>query len=155
YAERFLPRAETLMARHGGKTVFFGRFIAVLRFTAAWVAGLGRMEWWRFLFWNAAGGIVWATGVGLVAYYSGRAAADAIRDYGLFAGAGIAAVVIGISLFTHYAKKRLEDRLCPAGSRPASSSRCVSPLAAVPRRGGRPQSHPPRFACLTSRMSWS
>ena len=63
------------MQRHGAKTVFFGRFIAILRFTAAWVAGLGRMPWWRFLFWNAAGGIVWATAVGLVAYYGGQAAA--------------------------------------------------------------------------------
>jgi len=111
YAERVLPRAETLMARHGGKTVFFGRFIAVLRFTAAWVAGIGRMDWKKFLFWNAAGGICWATLVGLVAYYSGNAAADAIRRYGLFAMAGIAAVVVIGFFTTHYAKKWLEKRL--------------------------------------------
>src|SRR6266849_2488954 len=41
YADRFLPAAERIMQRHGGKTVFFGRFIAILRFTAAWVAGRG------------------------------------------------------------------------------------------------------------------
>ena len=111
YSERFLPKAERLMARHGGKTVFFGRFIAVLRFTAAWVAGLGRMEWWRFLFWNASGGICWALGFGLASYYSGQAAADAIREYGLFAAAGVIAVVIGMFLFTHYGKKWLEERL--------------------------------------------
>jgi len=111
YSESFLPKAEALMARHGGKTVFFGRFIAVLRFTAAWVAGLARMEWWRFLFWNAAGGICWATAVGLVSYYSGQAAADAIRRYGLFAAAGVVAIVVITFLFTHYAKKRLEERL--------------------------------------------
>ena len=64
WADSVHPAAERLMQRHGGKTVFFGRFIAILRFTAAWVAGLGRMPWWRFLFWNAAGGIVWATAVG-------------------------------------------------------------------------------------------
>ena len=74
------------MQRHGGKTVFFGRFVAILRFTAAWVAGLGRMPWWRFLFWNATGGIVWATAVALVAYYGGKAAADAIARYGLVRG---------------------------------------------------------------------
>src|SRR2546430_1677400 len=55
YSERFLPRAEKIMERHGGKTVFFGRFIAFLRFSAAWLAGLGRMKWWRFFFWNATG----------------------------------------------------------------------------------------------------
>src|SRR6476646_8925017 len=44
WADTVLPRAEGIMRRHGGKTVFFGRFVAVLRFTAAWVAGLGRMR---------------------------------------------------------------------------------------------------------------
>ena len=111
YAHRVLPRAEDIMARHGGKTVFFGRFIAILRFTAAWVAGLGRMEWKKFLFWNAAGGICWATLVGLVSYYAGNAAADAIRNYGLLA-AGAIVVILAIGFFfAHYLKKRLEERL--------------------------------------------
>src|SRR5207244_634134 len=48
WSDRLLPRAERIMHRHGGTTVFFGRFIAILRFTAAWVAGLGRMPRWRF-----------------------------------------------------------------------------------------------------------
>ena len=99
------------MRRHGGKTVFFGRFVAILRFTAAWVAGLGRMPWWRFLFWNASGGIVWATVVGLVAFYSGKAAADAIQRYGLFAAAGVVALVVVGALALHRGRRRLEDRL--------------------------------------------
>jgi membrane protein DedA with SNARE-associated domain len=111
YSERFLPAAERLMERHGGKTVFFGRFITVLRYTAAWVAGIGRMEWWKFLFWNAAGGICWATAVGLVAYYAGHAAADAIQRYGIYAAGGIAAAVVIGFFATHYGKKWLEGRL--------------------------------------------
>ena len=111
YSERFLPAAERLMQKHGGKTVFFGRFITVLRYTAAWVAGIGRMDWWRFLFWNAAGGICWATAVGLVAYYSGHAAADAIQRYGIYAAAAIVAALLVVVVATHYGKKRLEDRL--------------------------------------------
>jgi membrane protein DedA with SNARE-associated domain len=111
YSERFLPGAERLMARHGGKTVFFGRFVTVLRYTAAWVAGLGRMPWWRFLFWNAAGGICWATAVGLVSYYSGHAAADAIQHYGIYAAAAVAAVVAIGFLAVHFGKRRLEERL--------------------------------------------
>lgn len=111
YADRFLPAAERLMARHGGKTVFFGRFVTVLRYTAAWVAGIGRMRWWKFLFWNAAGGICWATAVGLVAYYSGHAAADAIQRYGIYAAAGIAAAIVIGFFLTHTGKKWLENRL--------------------------------------------
>lgn len=89
-----LPRGEKFFKRHGGKTVFFGRFIAFLRITAAWLAGITKMHWAVFFAWNAAGGIAWAAGVGLVAYYAGKAAADAINRYGLYFGG--AAVAIGL-----------------------------------------------------------
>jgi membrane protein DedA with SNARE-associated domain len=94
YAERTLPPAERFFHRHGGKTVFFGRFIAVLRVAAAWVAGISHMKWWRFFLWNASGGIVWATAVGLLAYYAGKAAADAVARYGLYAV--VTLIVLGI-----------------------------------------------------------
>jgi membrane protein DedA with SNARE-associated domain len=92
YADRYLPRGERFFAKHGGKTVFLGRFVAVLRVTAAWIAGLLHMHWWRFLAWNAAGGIVWALLVGLVAYRLGDAAAAALNRYGLVAAGGIVVV---------------------------------------------------------------
>jgi membrane protein DedA with SNARE-associated domain len=111
WSDRVLPPTERIMQRHGGKMVFFGRFVAILRFTAAWVAGLGRMEWWRFLFWNALGGIAWATAVGLVAYYGGQAAADAIERYGLYAAAGIVVLVVGGGIALHFGKRRLEEKL--------------------------------------------
>ncbi|MCW2975907.1 MAG: DedA family protein [Actinomycetia bacterium] len=111
YSDRILPRAEKLMQRHGGKTVFFGRFVAVLRVGAAAVAGLAHMNWWKFLFWNATGGIVWATTVGLAAYYGGRAVADAIQRYGLYA-AGVIVVGLVLGWFVlHRVKKRVEDSL--------------------------------------------
>jgi membrane protein DedA with SNARE-associated domain len=111
YSERFLPAAERLMKRHGGKVVFFGRFITVLRYTAAWVAGIAGMPWRKFLFWNAAGGICWATLVGLVSYYAGGAAADAIQRYGIYAAAVVAGAVVIFFLITHFGKKWLADRL--------------------------------------------
>jgi membrane protein DedA with SNARE-associated domain len=60
-----------LFDRHGGKVVFFGRFIAVLRTLAAVLAGANVMPWRRFLFFNAAGGVVWATAYGTAAYVLG------------------------------------------------------------------------------------
>jgi len=111
YSETVIPPAERIMQRHGAATVFFGRFIAILRFTAAWVAGLARMHWWKFLFWNAVGGIAWATLVGLVAYYGGRAAADAIARYGVYAGIAIAVLTVAVWVVVHFAKKRIESRL--------------------------------------------
>ena len=107
YANEYLPRGERFFAAHGGKTVFIGRFIAVLRVTAAWSAGLSRMHWWRFLFWNAAGGVVWATSVGLVAYYLGDAAAKAIGTYGLIA-AGVSVLLAGLG---YLIVRRIESRV--------------------------------------------
>jgi membrane protein DedA with SNARE-associated domain len=92
--ERILPPAERFFERHGGKTVFFGRFVSILRITSAWLAGISRMHWWTFFFWNAAGGIIWAISFGVVAYYAGKGAAEAINRYGLWAGIGIAVFAV-------------------------------------------------------------
>ena len=97
YFERALPPSERFFRRHGPKTVFLGRFVAILRVTAAWLAGISRMPWWRFLVWNAAGGIAWAVVIGVVAYKFGEAAAEAITKYGLFGAAGV--LIVGAVVF--------------------------------------------------------
>jgi len=107
YSDRVLPRAEAVMKKHGGKTVFFGRFVTVLRYTAAWIAGLGGMAWWRFLAWNAAGGIVWATLIGLVTYYGGKKAGDSIQTYGIYA---LPAAVVALAVL-FLIRRRLEAKL--------------------------------------------
>jgi membrane protein DedA with SNARE-associated domain len=110
YADRYLPTTERFFARHGGKTVFLGRFVSVLRVTTAWVAGLSRMNWWRFLAWNAAGGIVWATTVALIAYYAGEAAANAIGKYGLYAGGGVLLLAaVGFVIARRIERRVVED----------------------------------------------
>jgi membrane protein DedA with SNARE-associated domain len=109
YFPRILPQAERFFQRHGAKAVFFGRFISILRITAAWLAGISHMPWWRFLFWNAAGGIIWAAGFGIVAYYSGRAAAEAINHYGLYAGIALVALIVVAVAVVHVARKRMVD----------------------------------------------
>jgi membrane protein DedA with SNARE-associated domain len=108
YAERVLPPAERFFRRHGGKAVFLGRFVAVLRVTAAWMAGLTGMPWWRFLLWNAAGGILWAIGVTLVAYQAGKAAADAISRYGVYAAVAIVAGGAIAFLVVRVSRRRIE-----------------------------------------------
>jgi len=67
-----LALAEAYFAKHGNKTVFFGRFIALLRAWAAFLAGVNHMQWRTFLFYNAAGGILWATIYGTLGYIAGR-----------------------------------------------------------------------------------
>ena len=109
WGERFLPSSERFFQRHGAKTIFLARFFAILRVTAAWLAGVARMPWWRFFLWNATGGVCWALLVGLVAYYGGRAAADAIDRYGLIGGVAITTLVILAVVGVHFWKRRVVE----------------------------------------------
>jgi len=102
-----LPWSERFFERHGGKTIFLARFFSVLRVTAAWLAGISRMHWWTFFLWNAAGGICWAVLVGLLSYYLGHAAADAIDRYGLWAGVGLVLLLAIVWGAVHLWKKRM------------------------------------------------
>src|ERR671928_1719813 len=66
-----LERAEGFFARHGGKAVFLARFVAGLRVFGALVAGISRMRWRTFLFYNALGGTLWATAAVMVGFLVG------------------------------------------------------------------------------------
>ncbi|MDX6407607.1 MAG: hypothetical protein QOE13_678 [Gaiellaceae bacterium] len=107
-ADRVMPTAERFFEKHGGKAVFFARFFGGLRVTGAWMAGITRMTWWRFLLWNALGGIVWAIAVGLISYYAGRAVADAIAHYGAYGGIAIGALVVVAAAALHLLRRRAE-----------------------------------------------
>ena len=112
FAERLLPQAERFFERHGGKAVFLARFFGGLRVTGAWMAGITRMTWWRFLFWNAAGGIVWAIGVGLLAYYAGKAADDALARYGVYAAiAGGILLVVFVAALHIWRRRVVEENV--------------------------------------------
>lgn len=86
-----LELGEPFFERHGPKAVFFGRFLLGLRVWASWLAGATRMHWRTFALWNALGGICWATGVGLIAYFLGTAASNAIEAFGIY---GLVAVLL-------------------------------------------------------------
>lgn len=61
-----------LFMKYGGRIVFFGRFVAILRVLSALLAGVNHMHWKRFLLFNALGGITWATLDGLAGFFLGR-----------------------------------------------------------------------------------
>jgi len=96
-----------LFLRHGGKMVFFGRFISILRTLAAFLAGANQMNWARFLLFNAAGGILWAAAYGFGAYYLGTAIHRIAGPVGIGVGiAGSVALIVGFFFL-----KRNETRL--------------------------------------------
>jgi len=104
-----LRLGQYLFDRHGGKVVFLGRFVAVLRAFAALLAGLNRMRWRRFLVFNMMGAIVWASAYGGGAYAFGDKLTNVLGETGIVLSAAAAAlVVIGFLLARKY-ERRVSD----------------------------------------------
>jgi membrane protein DedA with SNARE-associated domain len=107
--QRHLKVARYVFERHGGKVVFFGRFIAILRTYAAFLAGVGQMEWKRFLAWNAAGGVVWATIFGLLGFYGQKAFERLSTPINVSLGVLGLVGIIGFTLLLRRRTERLAD----------------------------------------------
>lgn len=96
-----------LFARHGGKVVLFGRFVAFLRSVAALLAGVTRMEWPRFMAANAAGAVPWAALYGFGAYFLGEEAKRIAGPAALVIGAVAVAAVVTAIIVTRRQERRL------------------------------------------------
>jgi len=89
-----LDDAQRLLARRGGATVFFGRWVAFFRAVMPALAGSARMPYPRFLAFNVAGGVVWGVAVVLVGFFAGQSYARVVDVF----GRGVAVVAIGLGL---------------------------------------------------------
>jgi membrane-associated protein len=89
-----LDKGEPFFAKHGPKAVFLGRWVSLLRIASAWLAGMNNMRWPTFLFWNALGGIAWATVTILGIYWLGHAAVRIVEVSGPALGGVLAVVVV-------------------------------------------------------------
>ncbi len=120
-SEARLKVGQYLFQRHGGKIVFFGRFVAFLRTFAALLAGMNRMRWPRFLVMNALGGLCWATLFGVGAYLFGAEMKRLAGPIGvLLLIAALAVVAAGVVFFRRH-EKDLERQAEAALSRSSSS----------------------------------
>ena len=86
---------EPFFARHGPKAVFLGRWVAGLRIASAWLAGMNKMDWPTFLFWNALGGICWAASIGLGVFFVGHAFEKVLGIGGIVAAGVVSGALVG------------------------------------------------------------
>ncbi|HEX4807250.1 MAG TPA: DedA family protein [Conexibacter sp.] len=99
YGDRFF-------AKHGARAVFLGRWMALVRVTAAWMAGMNHMRFRTFFLWNALGGISWACGIGLVAYFAGDAAVHVIERVGVWAAVAFGVLIVGAVAWVQIRERR-------------------------------------------------
>ena len=96
--ESHLARAQTLFAQHGPKTVFIGRFIALLRTWAAVLAGVAKMPYGTFMLYNALGAACWAVLFGTLGYAFGRNLPQLEHYIGQASLAAVMLVALGVGL---------------------------------------------------------
>jgi membrane protein DedA with SNARE-associated domain len=112
---RVLELGEPFFERHGPKAVFLGRWVAGLRIASAWLAGMNKMPWPTFLFWNALGGITWAASISLSIYFLGDLAEHAIEVVGPISAGLVVAALVAFWVYRRR-RKAVEARTTNTGS---------------------------------------
>lgn len=109
-----IEKAERYFERHGAKTVFFGRFVALLRILAGPLAGASKMPYKKFLAANAAGAVAWATAMGTLAFFFGKPVAAILSSMGVWALVALAAFLAGRCVTGRLLARRAARRIPPS-----------------------------------------
>ena len=103
---QLLENFEVYFHRFGTWTIFFARFIAVLRVVGAMAAGTAGMPWRRFLMANAAGACVWAVVVSLVGFFSGEYLPTVAKWLGRSGMIALVALIVAGVVFYCWRKRK-------------------------------------------------
>lgn len=108
--ERRMNLGRYLFKQYGGRVVFVGRFIAILRTFVALMAGASHMDWKVFLIWNAVGGVVWTSLYSSGAYLLGNQMQRIAGPIGIALAVVAAIAAVTAVIFLRRNEKRLEDK---------------------------------------------
>lgn len=108
--ERRMNLGRYLFKKYGGRVVFVGRFVAILRTFVALMAGASHMDWKVFLIWNAVGGVVWTSLYSSGAYLLGNQVQRIAGPIGIALAVIAAFAAVTAVVFLRRNEKRLEDK---------------------------------------------
>lgn len=103
-----LKATERYYRKHGGKTVFIGRFTSILRSFGPLVAGISRMSYPTFLLWSVASCIIWGAAFTVLGYFFG-ASWEVIEEY--LGWGGLIAFLLGIGAVLWFLHRKREHEL--------------------------------------------
>jgi membrane-associated protein len=106
HRQRAVAYGDKFFKRHGPKAVFLARWVALVRFAAAWLAGINRMPLKLFFFWNALGGISWGVTFALVGYFAGEAGAGVLAKVGVAGAILLALMIVGVVVYVVVRERR-------------------------------------------------
>jgi membrane protein DedA with SNARE-associated domain len=109
-SDRRIKLGQYLFAKFGPWVVFLGRFVALLRILAAFLAGVNRMNWPLFMLANAAGGVLWASVFAFGGYYLGKIVFEVQGTLGPIIFAGAAIMVFALGLLVRHQEGRFQER---------------------------------------------
>ena len=110
FDEIYVQESEDFYKRHGGKTILIARFIPFVRTLAPLFAGIGKMRYGLFVFYNITGALFWAIGISLLGYYLGKAIPNA-GQYAFWIVLAIAAIALLSPLVALFHNKEQRQRL--------------------------------------------
>lgn len=77
--QEHIDKTQLFYKKHGGKTIFLARFIPIIRTFAPFVAGVGKMDYFKFIYFNIAGSLTWVFSFTLLGYFFGNI--PLVRDH--------------------------------------------------------------------------
>lgn len=107
FKKKYLKSAEIYYRKQGAFALIMGRFIPIVRTFAPIIAGIVRLDFNKFAFYNISGAFLWITSLTLLGFYLGRSFEQEINDYLLYIIIGFI-LITAIPLIVTYLKRKIE-----------------------------------------------
>ena len=117
FKKEYLEKTSEFYQKHGGKTIILARFVPIIRTFAPFVAGVGKMHYRTFLFYNLIGGFIWVTSLTFAGYFFGQM--PIIKENFEFAVIGIVLISL-LPMVFEYARHKLSKKPSEEAGKEAS-----------------------------------
>lgn len=107
FNKAYLKKTDDFYKKHGGKTIILARFVPIIRTFAPFVAGIGKMNYSTFLFYNVIGGFLWVTSLTFAGYFFGQM--RIVKENFEFAVIGIVIISI-LPILIEFAKHKFSSK---------------------------------------------